>query len=75
MTEKCKCQFPRGITIKPDGVHELDACVYQVQEIHKNVTVTVSRCRECGSIDISWERQADTIDIEEDYQAMDDLID
>ena len=32
-----KCQWPDGITIKPDGVNELDPCQYKTAEIHKNV--------------------------------------
>lgn len=61
-----KCSFPPGITIKPDGKHELDPCIYEDIERHRNVTVTVSRCRVCGHIEISWERQEDTIDEEVD---------
>ena len=59
-----KCKFPDGITIKPDGVHELDPCVYELEEIHTNVTVYVSRCPRCGAIDISWTRTEDTEDID-----------
>lgn len=57
-----KCTHPEGLTIKPDGIHEMDACVYKVKEVHRNVTVTVSECTRCGSVDISWERQEDTED-------------
>lgn len=55
-----KCQHPNGITIKPDGVNELDPCVYEDVEVYKNVTVTVSRCMNCGNIEISWQRQPET---------------
>lgn len=55
-----KCKYPDGVTIKPDGVNELDPCVYEDIEKYTNVTVTVSRCRKCGHIEISWERQEDT---------------
>lgn len=58
-----RCRFPDGITIKPDGVHPLDPCVYEDKEIHTNVTVYVSQCRKCGHVDIRWERQEDTEDI------------
>lgn len=57
-----KCTLPGGVEIKPDGEHDLDACHYKVKEIHRNVTVTVSECTRCGSVDISWERQDDTED-------------
>ena len=55
-----KCKFPNGITIKPDGVNELDPCKYEDIEKYANVTVTISRCKRCGHIEISWERQEDT---------------
>ena len=58
-----KCQFPFGIVIKPDGRHRLDPCLYETKEIHTNVTVIVSQCKECGHIDIQGERQDDTEDI------------
>ena len=57
-----KCTLPGGVEIKPDGENVLDACCYKVKEIHRNVTVTVSECMRCGSVDISWERQDDTED-------------
>ena len=57
---KHKCQFPDGITIKPDGVNDLDPCVYNLMEEHRNVTVRVYQCPKCGSVDISWVKQDDT---------------
>lgn len=57
-----KCNFG-GLTIKPDGEHELDPCIYEQIEKHKNVTVTVLRCKKCGHTEILWERQADTEDM------------
>ena len=63
-----KCQFQNGIAIKPDGINELDPCIYEDIEMHTNVTVIVSRCKNCGNIDISWYRQEDTID----YDLMED---
>ena len=58
-----KCSFGDGITIKPDGVHELDPCVYEIKEIHRNVTVIVRQCHKCGNVDISWTAQEDTEDV------------
>jgi len=58
-----KCRFPKGIEIKPNGVDLLDPCKYRVSEIHTNVTVEVSKCTCCGSVDISWHRQDNTEDI------------
>ena len=57
-----KCQFPNGVSIKPDGVNELVPCIYKDIEMHTNVTVVVSRCKNCGNVEISWHRQEDTID-------------
>jgi len=62
MSDKHKCSFPEGITIKPDGENELDPCPYRLKEIHRNVTVEVSQCPICGHIEISWVRQDDTED-------------
>lgn len=55
-----KCHFPEGITIKPDGIHELDPCVYETVERWKNVTVEVRKCKNCGHIDIVWMKQDNT---------------
>lgn len=55
MDEK-KCRFPEGIVIKPDGVNELDPCIYETVEVHHNVTVEVMRCKNCGHIEITWHR-------------------
>ena len=54
-----KCSFGVGITIKPDGVNELDACRYEVLEVHENVTVEVIRCKNCGHTEVSWYRPED----------------
>ena len=40
--------------IKPDGVNELDPCVYEDVEIHTNCTVSISKCTKCGNLEISW---------------------
>ena len=39
----------------------LDPCIYEKIETHKNVTVTVHKCKNCGSIEYRWERQKDTV--------------
>lgn len=59
----CKCQLPKGVTIKPDGVHELDPCSYKLTERHINVTVDILTCSVCGSVSIGWRRQENTEDI------------
>lgn len=58
---KQKCNFG-DVTIKPDGVNDLDPCVYELMEKHRNVTVEVLRCPKCGHIEILWHRQEDTED-------------
>ena len=55
-----KCSFPGGIAIKPDGIHEIDPCVYEDIELYANATVKIAKCKRCGNIDISWEKQDDT---------------
>lgn len=59
-----KCQFPPGVTIKPDGIHELDPCIYEEVERYGNVTISVMRCKNCGHTEISWFRQEDTVELE-----------
>jgi len=51
---KNNCSHPEGIDIKPDGIHSLDPCLYEDIEMHKNVTVIVSRCKHCGKISLGW---------------------
>ena len=60
--KKHKCQFPNGISIRPDGKSELDPCVYGVIEVHKNVDVEVLRCENCGNVVVEWIRREDTMD-------------
>lgn len=58
-----KCSFGEGISVKPDGINELDPCIYEDAEIHTNVTVVVKRCVKCGHIEILWHRQDNTEDL------------
>mgnify|MGYP003450816935 CR=1 FL=1 len=55
-----KCCWPDGMIVKPDGIHELDPCIYEVVEVHHNVTVEVFRCKNCGHVELSWYRQENT---------------
>lgn len=59
-----KCSFGDGMVIKPDGINELDPCIYEDIAMYANVTVVVSRCKKCGHIEISWIRQDNTEEIE-----------
>ncbi len=60
------CEFPNGMSIKPDGVNELDPCIYEDIEKYENVTVIISRCTKCGKIEIGWKRQPNTRQIMDD---------
>lgn len=68
-----KCQFPEGVTIKPDGVHELDPCVYEEVERYANVTVIVNRCKRCGHVELMWFRQEDTVKLDEDGNFIEEM--
>lgn len=48
-----KCSFD-GYSIKPDGINDLDPCLYEDIEVHTNCTVIVSRCKNCGYVELSW---------------------
>lgn len=56
----CKCTFPDGVTVKPDGMHELDPHQYELDGIYTNVTVEILRCKKCGHVSIGWHRQENT---------------
>lgn len=58
-----KCSFG-NVTIKLDGVNELDACSYQIVEKYRNVTIEVLECKKCGYTEISWFKQDDTEEVE-----------
>ena len=58
-----KCEFPNGMVIKPDGVNELDPCVYEEIERYANVTVSIRRCKNCGNVEVVWFRQDDTVEL------------
>lgn len=62
----CKCSMPDGLVIKPDGVNELDPCMYKTEEVYINCTVEVSRCTKCGNYNISWYRTSQTEQVPEE---------
>ena len=55
-----KCTYPAGISLKPDGVHELDPCLYETIEEHTNVTLSIMSCVNCGHTEFSWVKQDTT---------------
>ena len=65
-----KCSWGEGITVKPDGIHELSPHIFKEEEVIHNCTVYVSRCIYCGEISISWrrnERSGSGAEDQEDY--------
>lgn len=50
----CKCTLPKGLVIKPDGVHELASGLFETGQILTNYTVKVLRCKHCGEYELSW---------------------
>lgn len=54
-----KCSHGKGVSLKLFGF-AVDACTYRNVEIHRNVTVIVSRCDKCGEITYGWQRQENT---------------
>ncbi len=69
-----KCKMPEGFVIKPDGVHELDPCVYEDIQMIVNCTVVVSRCKRCGHVELSWIRNDDT-EVIDMVENADELLD
>ena len=59
-----KCSFGDGVVIKPDGMNELDPCVYQEIERYANVTISVLKCKQCGHIELCWYKQDDTVELD-----------
>ena len=57
MNEK-KCRLSDGISIKPDGVNDIDPCVYESIETMRfskaPIEVRLDRCMNCGYYEISW---------------------
>ena len=59
-----KCKFDSDVIIKPDGINELDPCVYETIEFYTNANVEVVKCKYCGNIDIRWYRTENTEEID-----------
>lgn len=54
-----------GITIKPDGVHELSPHKYVRTQRLKNVTVEILQCKVCGKVSIGWYLQENTEEVDD----------
>lgn len=61
-----KCSYPDGMSIRPDGIHELDPCDYELTESYANVTVEILKCKHCGHTEITWRRQPNTVQVEKE---------
>ena len=67
MNKVCKCKFPDNATIKPDGINELDPCLYETEAVYTNCIVEISRCIHCGTISVSWRKTDETEEINKNY--------
>lgn len=65
VADRAKCSHPNGFKILPDGVHELDPCVYEEVESYANVRLTLLKCKKCGHMDFEWRYEKDILDEEE----------
>ena len=70
-----KCEWPEGLTVKPDGIHELDACVYDIVKKYRNVTIEVLRCSRCGNEEFVWYRQEDTEEVTDEEDEDESTVD
>jgi hypothetical protein len=60
MKETCKGQEEVDVEYNGEKI-PLSPHVFEEIERYENVTIIVGKCRHCGYIDISWERQEDTL--------------
>lgn len=54
-----KCSF-NGFDIKPDGIHSLDPCQFEEDEVWTNVTVQILKCKKCGEVSIGWYKNSNS---------------
>ena len=60
------CHHGEGVTVRPDGVHELSPHAYKLTQKLRNVTVEVLTCEKCGDVSIAGYRQDDTEEVTDD---------
>lgn len=59
------CFMPDGIIIKPDGIHEAEAHVYDSDVCYSNISLCIWKCKKCGHYSLQWRKQPDTNTISE----------
>ena len=57
------CTHGEGVTVRPDGVHELSPHAYTLIQRLRNVTVEILTCETCGDVSVAWYRQDDTEEV------------
>ena len=57
------CSHGEGVTVRPDGLHELSPHTYKLTQKLRNVTVEILTCETCGDVSIAWCRQDDTEEV------------
>ena len=60
LPQRTYCSHGEGVTVRPDGVHELSPHAYKLTQKLRNVTVEVLTCETCGDVSVAWYRQDDT---------------
>ncbi len=60
-----KCKHPEGMSVNINGI-PIDPCLYATQRVFTNCTVEISRCKNCGHIEINWYKTANTEEIPEE---------
>lgn len=61
-----KCNHDDAIYVGSNEKYLVDPCVYKNVEMFTNVDVIISRCVNCGHVEISWRRTelTEQIDLE-----------
>ena len=58
----CKCKYREGMELKIGDI-PVDPCLYETEKVLTNCTLEISRCKNCGHIEISWYKTANTEEV------------